>query len=112
MNENEFPTLNRLMEFGMGMGMAQQMIGMMNQSMQSMQIPESARPVLTKEIEWYVAIDGKACGPYSENEMKSLLLDKKVTKESLVWRAGMTEWQTAECTLDLLKLFIQLPPAL
>lgn len=112
MNDNSFPTLDRLMEFGLGMGMAQQMVAMMNQTMQTMQIPETAKPVQPKPVEWYVAMDGKASGPYTENEIKGLLLDKKVTKETLVWCAGMSEWQKAENTPNILKLILQLPPAL
>lgn len=110
--DNNFSTLDRLMEFGLGMGMAQQMVNMMNQAMQTMQIPETAKPVHPKAIEWYVAIGEKVSGPFTENEMKCLLLEKKVTKDSLVWCAGMPEWQKAECTPGVLKLFLQLPPAL
>ena len=112
MNENNFPTLDRLMEFGLGMGMAQQMVNIMNQTMQTMQIPESAKPIQPKTVEWYVAVNEKASGPFSESEMKGLLLEKKVTKETLVWCAGMSEWQTAESTPNILKLILQLPPAL
>lgn len=112
MNENNFNTLDRLMEFGLGMGMAQQMVNVMNQTMQTMQIPETAKPVRPKETEWYVAEEGKASGPYTESEMKGLLLSKKVNKETLVWCAGMAEWQKAENTPSILKLFLQLPPAL
>ena len=112
MSDNNFSAMDRLMEFGLGMAMAQQMTNVMNQAMQTMQLPESAKPIQTKPVEWYVALDGKATGPYSENEIKSLLLEKKLTKETLVWCAGMSNWQTAESTPSILKLFLQLPPAL
>lgn len=112
MNDNNFSTLDRLMEFGLGMGMAQQMTQMMNQTMQNMQLPESARPVRPKETEWYVALEGKATGPYTENEIKSLLLEKKVNKDTLVWCASMPEWMKVEDTPQILKLIVQLPPAL
>ena len=100
------------MEFGLGMSMAQQMTEMMNQTMQSMQTPESSRPVQPKAVEWYIAVAGKASGPYTENEVKSLLLEKKINNETLVWRAGMPEWAKAENTPQILKLLIQLPPSL
>lgn len=112
MNDSNFSVLDRLMEFGLSMGIAQQMISTMNQTMQAMQIPETAKPVPPKLTEWYAAIDGKATGPFSEQEMKNLLLERKVTKESLVWCAGMLDWQTAEHTPGLLKLLLQLPPSL
>ncbi|MCH5175979.1 MAG: DUF4339 domain-containing protein [Prevotellaceae bacterium] len=112
MNDNNFPTLDRLMEFGMGMGMAQQMVNVMNQTMQTMQVPETAKPVQPKPTEWYVATEGKASGPYTEQEVKAMLLEKKVTKDTLVWCAGMAAWQKAESTPNILKLIMQLPPAL
>lgn len=112
MNDNNFSSLDRLMEFGLGMGMAQQMVNVMNQTMQTMQIPETAKPAQPKPTEWYIALNEKASGPFTENEMKGLLLDKKITKETLVWCAGMPEWQKAENTPDILKLIMQLPPAL
>lgn len=112
MNDSNFPTLDRLMEFGLGMGLAQQMTQMMNQTMQTMQLPEASRPVQQKPKEWYVALDGKAYGPYFENDIKALLLEKKIDKETLVWCFGMTEWTKIENTPQILKLVIQLPPSL
>ena len=112
MNDNNFSTLDRLMEFGLGMGMAQQMVTMMNQTMQTMQIPGNAQPVQPKPTEWYVAVNGKATGPYNETEVKKLLLGKLVTKDSMVWCAGMIGWQTIESTPQILKLIVDLPPEL
>lgn len=96
----------------MGVGLAQQMVNTMNQTMQTMQMPESARPVRPVEPEWYIAVDGKACGPYSVTEIKSKLLNKEITHDTLVWTAGMAAWQTAESTPQMAKLIVQLPPAL
>ena len=112
MNDNNFSTLDRLMEFGLGMGMAQQMVNMMNQTMQSMRIPNSSQPVPQKETEWFVASQNKATGPYSESEIKSLVLEKRVTKDTLVWCVGMSEWQQVENTPQILRLIVQLPPSL
>ena len=112
MNDNNFSNLDRLIEFGLGLGMAHQMINVMNQTMQTMQIPETAKPVQPSPVEWYIAVNEKASGPFSENEIKRLLLEKKMNKETLVWFAGMSEWQKAENTPNILKLFLQLPPTL
>lgn len=112
MSDNNFSTLDRLLEFGIGMGMAQQMVNLMNQSMQAMRIPTTAMPVQPKETEWYIAINSKASGPFAENEIKKLLLEKRITKDTLVWCTGMSDWQKIECTPSILKLFLQLPPTL
>ena len=41
MDNNSIFSIDRLVEFGLGMGLAQQMVGMMNQYMQSMYVPGS-----------------------------------------------------------------------
>lgn len=112
MNDNNFSSLDRLVEFGLGMGMAQQMINMMNQTMQNMQIPSTAIPVHQKYVDWYIVFEEKPSGPFSEKEIKKMLMEGLITKESLVWCTGMSDWQKAECTPSILKLFLQLPPSL
>ena len=41
MDDQSFFSIDRLVEFGLGMGIAQQMVGMMNQYMQQMYVPGS-----------------------------------------------------------------------
>jgi len=42
---------------------------------------------------WYYAESGQQVGPYSENEMRSLLENGKISAETAVWKNGMGEWQ-------------------
>ncbi len=112
MDNNNYSTLDRLLEFGMGMGMAQQMVNMMNQTMQTMQLPESSRPVQSAAKEWFFVFDDKASGPYNEIDVKRLLLEKKVTKDTLTWSVGMSQWQKVETTPSMLRFITQLPPSL
>ncbi len=113
MNGPDFSSLDRLLDFGLCMSMAQQMVNMMNTTMQTMQIPESAKPLSGKpSVDWFCAIDQKACGPYSESEIKQLLMNGQLNKDSLVWRSGMDKWQKIEFTPEILKLVLQLPPSL
>lgn len=112
MDDNNFYAMDRLMEFGLSMGMANQMVNMMNQTMQNVQIPETAKPITSKSVEWYVVLDGKANGPFTEEKMKGLLLDKRISKDTLVWCAGMSAWQPVKNTIEIHKLILQLPPNL
>lgn len=100
MNENS--PIDRLVEFGFGVSIAHQMIRMMNSTMQSMFVPGQTinQP---KQKEWFVAIDRKPSGPYSEEEIKKLLLDKKLKQDDLVWSSGMKEWQQAKNVPEILK---------
>lgn len=110
--EHDFSAIERLMEFGIGMGVAQQMIGSMNTTMQSMQTPIAKLPQEPGK-EWYVVgADNKPAGPYTEREIKRMLLDKTITKDTLVWSQGMAEWQRASEQPDIIKMITLLPPQL
>lgn len=44
-------------------------------------------------MEWYYAQNNQQQGPVSEVEFKGLVTSGIVTDQTLVWRAGMTNWQ-------------------
>lgn len=114
MDNNDFFSLDRLLEFGLGMGMAQQMINMMNQSMKSMYIPGSIQSMPQQPLAsiYYVAIDGQQTGPLRESELMELIRDKKVSKDTLAWMPGMTTWLPIEKVPAILKLIALTPPPL
>ena len=113
MDNNDFFSLDRLLEFGLGMGMAQQMINMMNQSMKSMYIPGSIQsmpqPITSM---YYVAIDGQQIGPLNESELMGLIRDKKASKDTLAWMPGMATWLPIEKVPAILKHVALTPPPL
>lgn len=45
-------------------------------------------------MEWYYVIGGERAGPVSQGQFDQLLQAGVITQGTLVWRAGMTEWQT------------------
>lgn len=103
--------IERLMEFGMGISMARQMTEMMNSTMQNMQVP-GQHISQSKQKDWFVAFNKEASGPYSEDEIKSLLLSKKLTRDDLVWTSGMPAWKNAKDVPEIVKIITQLPPSL
>ena len=113
MNEQSFFSIDRLVEFGLGMGLAQQMVGMMNQYMQSMYVPGSIQsmPKPMPQI-YYVAIDGRQVGPLNDSELSQLISQKKVTKDTLAWMPGMTGWKSIEQVPAILKFVALTPPPL
>ena len=111
MDNNNFFSVDRLVEFGMGMAMAQQMIQVMNQSMKQMYVPGSMQsmPASPSPI-FYVAIDGQSVGPLTESEFAYLVTNKKVTKDSLAWMPGMPGWLPIEQVPAILKIVALTPP--
>ena len=112
-NETSFYSIDRLVEFGMGMAVAQQMVNTMNQTMAAMQIPGAGNPMRPPEPPqrvYYVILDGKQAGPFSETEMARLISDKKLSKETYVWHTGLREWKTAENVPEIVRLVALTPP--
>ena len=123
MDNNNFFSIDRLIEFGMSMAVAQQMVQTMNQTMQSMYIPGTMSPMTQAQSSqtapmpqplpqvFYVIVDGNSVGPLSETEVMKLISSKQITKDTYVWKPGMSEWQTVENTPEVLKLVLLAPPA-
>lgn len=113
MDNGSFFSIDRLIEFGLGMGIARQMVGMMNQSMQSMYVPGSIQSMPTSIAQTYfVAINGQQVGPLNDTELSQLISQKKVTKDTLAWMPGMTGWKPIEQVPAILKLVALTPPPL
>ncbi len=111
MSNDSFFSIDRLVEFGMGMAMAQQMVQTMNYAMNNMQVPGVDHKMQnTPQTIFYVIIDGKQAGPFSESEMGRLVADKKITSSSYVWKPGMSNWLTADKVPDVLKIVALNPP--
>ncbi|MDR1575649.1 MAG: DUF4339 domain-containing protein [Treponema sp.] len=110
-----FYSIDRLVEFGMGMAMAQQMVQTMNQAMRNMPVPGAGNPMQmppTPERVYYVVLDGKQAGPFSETELTRLIGEKKLSKETKIWYPGLMEWKSAEDIPEILRLVALTPPAI
>ena len=112
MNESQFYSIDRLVEFGMGMAVAHQMVQSMNQTMQNMHIPGVQNPMQRQPVDkvYYAMLDDKQAGPFSETEMARLIADKKLSRETYVWHPGLAAWKTAENVPEILRLVALAPP--
>lgn len=103
--------MDKLVEFGMGMTVANQMVGSMNQSLNQMAVPGAGKAVPNYiESIYYIILDGKSAGPFSLTELSRLIADKKVLKETYVWKPGMKQWDLAENISEVLKIVALTPP--
>lgn len=111
MNDNSFYSIDRLVEFGMGMAMARQMVNIMNETIQTMYVPGSPNTIQsTRTLNLYVGIDGKPVGPLDENAFTRLVTEKKVTCSTFVWMSGMPGWKTVDQVPDVLRIIALTPP--
>lgn len=109
--DNNFFSIDRLVEFGMGMAIAQQMVQTMNQSINNMHIPGTMNPMEESKAKFFYAIiNEQQAGPFSEQEMTRLISERKIVKETYIWMPTMSEWKMAEQVPEVLKLVALSPP--
>lgn len=92
---NSFSSLDRLLEFGMGMAMAQQMMNTMNQTIAQMHIPAQTNAFQKQQANYHLAINDAVAGPFTLGELETLVKAKTLTADTLVWKPGMTGWMKA-----------------
>ena len=109
--ENNFYSMDKLVEFGMSMAIANQMATTMNQTMRKMDIPGAGKPThVQPEQVYYVVLDGCQSGPFSLTEISRMINSKKIVKETYIWKPGMQQWQLAETIDEILRLVALNPP--
>ena len=60
---------------------------------------------------YYVNVNGQSFGPYRMSDLTQFINQGRVTRNSLVWRAGMTHWMEAGTLVELAVLFSAPPHA-
>lgn len=96
---------------GMAMGSAigQNMAGMVGGMMNGMnqQVPPQANnvPPVPGNDSYHLAVNGTSTGPYTLSVLSTMAANGQFTKESLVWKSGMANWQAAGSISELAGLF-------
>lgn len=111
-DDNNFNSIERMMEFGMSMSVAQQMMQTMNHAMSQMQTPQFKNVNVPVPVakQFYALVNEMPQGPFTESELTSHIMAGRVEKSTMVWLQGMPSWMPAEQVLDVNKLFSMLPP--
>ncbi|SHK66745.1 DUF4339 domain-containing protein [Hespellia stercorisuis] len=111
MSDNNFYSIDKLVEFGMGITIANQMASSMNQSLNQMEIPGAGKAMPSSiETVYYAVMNDTQMGPYSITELSRLITDKKIVKETYVWKPGMKQWDLVENIPEVLRLIALTPP--
>lgn len=91
-----------------GQKMADTMNGVMSGVNPNAQPAAVPPPIPT--ISYYVAINGQAQGAFPLEVLKQMQQNGQLTKETLVWKQGMANWEKAETRADLKELFVEISP--
>lgn len=92
-------------ELGVGLAMAEQIRGAA--------APDRGRvpPPLPQDA-YHVVVRGQPQGPYQLPDLQGMAASGALTRDTLVWRPGMTHWTAAGQIAELAGLFGHLPPPL
>jgi len=108
--ENPSGTAGMGIGLGAGMVMANQMTQAMSNQTQNYQNTQATPPPVPGAVAYYVVIDGKQAGPFDKSNLKDLISRNVLTKETLVWKQGLSGWVLAGGQADLNDLWTMTPP--
>lgn len=99
---------------GMAVGSAigQNMASTMNGVMQGIngQVKQEMTPPPIPNIAYHVVQNGQAVGPYNMNLLSQMVSSGVLTKDTLVWKQGMSDWVQAGLVQELQSLFGSVTP--
>ncbi len=81
----------------------------MKQTQQTSQ-PSAGPPPIPQAVAFHVAVGGQSAGPYDMAGLKQQVQAAKITRETLVWKDGMSQWTAAGQVPELASLFGSTPP--
>lgn len=114
----DFSSLDKLVEFGLGVGIATQMINTMNQTLARAAYPGvginpglSPTPGIDNTVSsspggYYIVYDERLAGPLTEQELATLVAKGVVKADTFCWHAGLNSWRLAEDIPEINKLLL------
>lgn len=94
---------DKVVEFGMGMAVCQQIPQMMNTASNAANQP--APPPIPKATAYFLAIDGKQYGPFTVEQLRPFVPTGQINEQTLVWCQGMSAWAPASTRGDIAQIF-------
>jgi membrane protease subunit (stomatin/prohibitin family) len=102
-------TMSDAMGAGMGFAMANQMANNMGGGGGG---AAAGPPPIPTETSYYVAVNGAQTGPFPMSQLSQQAASGQLTKDSMVWKAGMPAWSAAGQVSELEAVFGAVPPPL
>lgn len=91
-------------------GMMNNMMGGLNQASANAEQSGMPTPPPVPQVAYNVVVNGQSAGPYDIEGLKQMANSGQLTKETLVWKAGMSDWQKAGEVQEISSVFGMTPP--
>ena len=105
--QNPGGTMGAGMGMGMGMAMGNMMTNTMGQGAAAGMAPPPPPPPAAV---WHIAEGGQTMGPFGMGDLQQMAASGRLTRQSMVWSAGMAGWEAAGGVAALAQLFAMVPP--
>lgn len=94
---------------GVGFGMGNMVTNMMNQNNMNQQ-QGGAVPPPPPIVAFHVVLNNAQAGPFNLDQLKTMIAGGQITRQTMVWKAGMANWAAAETQPELASMFAAVPP--
>lgn len=107
-----FNMASMMASMAVGGAVGQNIAGSMNNMMSGMNQPiqSNMTPPPLNNVMYHVAVNGQTIGPYDINILFQMAAQGTLTKDTLVWKQGMLNWNKAGSIEELNNLFINATP--
>lgn len=109
MDNNSFFSIDRLLEIGVGLSLARQMVETMNVCMSQSTVPTvklQAPSMVAPQVQYYAVIDEQVAGPLKEDDLTIFVLKTKLAEDTLVWKSGLHGWTQARNIPEIYKIIL------
>src|SRR5690606_12952263 len=99
-----FNPVSMMAGMAVGSAVGKNIAGVMDQSINQKETNQSTPPSIPV-TKYYLAEDDNPTGPFTIDELRSMIPNGEFKVESLVWKEGMAKWEKAVTQTDLKGLF-------
>jgi membrane protease subunit (stomatin/prohibitin family) len=108
--KNEGGVAGNLMGAGLGLGLGVGVGNQMSNVSGNLNIQNTPPPPPPPTTLYYVLINNQQNGPLSFDQLKQLIVDVRVNKQTMAWKTGMENWVLITEIPEASNLFNQNPP--
>jgi hypothetical protein len=109
-HDDSYYSVERLVEFGISMAVAQQMISGFQQAMSPLNQTQVIAPAQTMSRVYFAIVGGTQVGPLSNHDIIRMVRDREINANTLLWTAGMPQWKSASSFPEIMSIVALAPP--
>jgi hypothetical protein len=96
----------------LGLGLGMNMAGMVGGNLAGAQAASNVPPPMPQEVQFHIAVNNQQAGPYPMSTLRAQAAAGSLTRDTLVWKPGLTGWVKAGTVTELQSIFGSVPPPL